>query len=96
MPDGKPAAVPSDSLGGQNTRRIAGGARSSRAHSAIFKKLRRADRRITALDKAIFYETLGGRFWNGSAGKLKKQRDAWDLKRKSFREARKALTNPAS
>jgi hypothetical protein len=48
------------------------------------------------LDRAIFYETLGGRFWNGRAGKLKKQRDAWDLKRKSFREARKAFTNPTS
>lgn len=81
-----------DSLGGQNTRSIAGGARSSRAHSAIFEKLRHADRRITALDKAIFYETLGGRFWNGRAGKLKKQRDAWDLKRKSFRTLRKGLT----
>jgi hypothetical protein len=85
---------PSDSLGGQNTRSSAGGARSSRARSAIFKKLRNADRRITTLDKAIFYETLGGRFWNGRAGKLKKQRDAWDLKRKSFRELRKAFTNP--
>lgn len=96
MPNAKPSATPSDSLGGQNTRRIAGGARSSRARSATFKKLRHADRRITALDKAIFYETLGGRFWNGRAGKLKKQRDAWDSKRKTFRALRKALTKPTS
>jgi len=65
MSDGKPAAKPSGSLGGKNSSMTAGGARSSRAHSAIFEKLRNADRRITALDKAIFYETLGGRFWNG-------------------------------
>lgn len=70
----------------------AGGARSSRARSAIFEKLRNADRKITKLDRAIFYETLGGRFWNGRANKLKKQRDAWDLKRKTFRETRKGLT----
>ena len=89
-------ATPRDSLGGQNTRSSAGGARSSRAHSAIFKKLRNADRKITDLDKAIFFATLGGRFWNGRAGKLKKQRDEWDSKRKTFRALRKALTKPTS
>ena len=96
MPNAKPSATPSGSLGGQSTRSSAGGARSSRAHSAIFEKLRHADRRITMLDKAIFYETLGGRFWNGRAGKLKKQRDEWDSKRKTFRALRKALTKPTS
>jgi len=96
MPDGKPAATQSDSLGGQNTHRSAGGARSSRAHSAIFEKLRNADRRIAKLDKWIHFETCGGRFWNGRANKLKKQRDGWDLKRKSFRALRKALTKPTS
>ncbi len=88
----KMTAIPSGSLGGKNPSVTAGSARSSRARSAIFEKLRNADRRITKLDKAIFYAALGGRFWNGRANKLKKQRDAWDLKRKTFREMRKGLT----
>lgn len=78
-----------DSLGGQNNHRSVSGARSSRALSTIFRKLRNADRRISELDRLLKMATYGGH-WDSRAGKLKTQRDLWDLKRKNIRACRKS------
>lgn len=73
----------SDSLGGQNTGRIAGGVRSSRTRSTLFKKLRRLDREISRLDFRI--KLMGPEFTK----KEQKKRAELDAKRKSVRIARK-------
>ena len=81
-----------DSLGGQNSHGIVSGARSSRALSTIFKKLRKCDREIQTLDGYIFFETMGGRFATKRSVKLKTQRKAWDEKRRELRNERKRYT----
>jgi len=74
-----------NSLGGKNKGGRTTGARSSRASSTIFKKLRELDRKITKID-----ETIRFRAWFSSdIKKLKKQREELDKKRKETRALRK-------
>lgn len=73
---------PRDSLGGQNSYRRVSGARSSRALSTIFKQLQKIDRKISKLDHSI-------RLCPWSKGKLKRQREILDAKRKEIRHKRK-------
>ena len=69
-----------DSLGGKNKGGRTTGARSSRASSTIFKKLKELDRKITKID-----ETIRFRAWLSSdIKKLKKQREELDKKRKEL------------
>jgi len=75
----------SDSLGGKNGPRRGAGARSSRAHSANFNKLRKLDREITNLDLAI--QSLKGSLYCKPfvlAGKIPK-RAALDAERCAVR-----------
>ena len=71
----------SGSLGGQNTVGRHTGARSSRARSTLFRRLRSLDRRISALDAEI-------RLFGGNNRRLK-LREELDAKRKRVREIRK-------
>lgn len=74
----------SDNLGGKNTGRRSGCARSSRARSALFRKLRDLDRRIGFLDLYIKAACSYPRF--DSMIRTQKQRDKLDQKRKETRQ----------
>ena len=75
--------IPRDSLGGQNSHRRVNGARSSRALSTIFKKLRGLDREISILDYRL--RTWGSRY----DPKTHARRAELDTKRKAVRMVRK-------
>jgi hypothetical protein len=79
----------SDSLGGQNSPGRGSGARSSRAHSTLFKTLRKLDHNITSLDKSISIA------WGVNLRRLQSQRAELDAKRKEVRAKRKAAQNDA-
>jgi hypothetical protein len=74
-----------NSLGGKNKGGRTTGARSSRASSTIFKKLRKLDRKITAIDNYLRYSS----WLSSDIKKLKKQREELDKKRKETRALRK-------
>lgn len=80
-----------DSLGGQNSNRRISGARSSRALSTIFQKLRKLDSRITKLDQQI-----SGWFIVNSENSLIKKRKELDMKRKQLRLQRKGYDTTQS
>lgn len=74
---------PRDSLGGQNSHGRVSGARSSRALSAIFKKLQKIDRDLRAIDLRI-------KIWGSPNNqKLLLKRKKLDEKRKNLRMKRK-------
>ena len=75
-----------DSLGGQNKGGRTTGARSSRASSTIFNKLRKLDREISLIDQHIDQFS-----WCNDTYKLNQKRKALDDKRKLVRNARKAI-----
>lgn len=75
----------SGSLGGQNTVGRHRGARSSRARSTIFKKLRKLDSQISVMDRWI--RTA----WGKRLISLQKERSELDAKRKEIRQKRKAV-----
>ena len=77
-----------DSLGGKNNPGHRSGARSSRALSTIFYKLRTLDRKISGLDIFLmnFYSEI---MHKREYLKKKKQRLLLDEKRKSIRVQRK-------
>lgn len=81
-----------DSLGGQNSHRRVSGARSSRALSAIFKRLRDADCAIHWLKYEIrctqVREWWGTRF-DRKLKQLNEQLAKLDAKRKALRHERK-------
>ena len=77
---------PKNSLGGQNNHGRMSGARSSRASSTIFNKLRKLDREISALDKRI-----NGFCWRDDTFKINQKRRDLDNKRKFIRNARKHI-----
>ena len=74
-----------DSLGGQNSHRRVNGARSSRALSTIFKRLRRLDREIAAIDRYIRTH-LG---WVQTTPKMTERRKKLDAERREVRHQRK-------
>tara|TARA_R110000868_G_scaffold389855_1_gene659213 strand:+ start:54 stop:353 length:300 start_codon:yes stop_codon:yes gene_type:complete len=80
------------SLSGKNAGRITGGARSSRANSTLFKKLRELDRKISHL--TTFYNTniyLGifNRFWHRKLKSVREKIIKLDQKRCIVRNERK-------
>ena len=72
-----------NSLGGKNKGGRTTCARSSRASSTIFKKLRKFDREIAAIDRRLIYAY-------NDRGKLLAKRAVLDVRRKLIRNARKA------
>lgn len=89
--------LPRHSLGGQNSRgRPPSGARSSRAASTIFKRLRKLDRRITKLDdefvSSLFFDYMPSS--NGKISKILNRRKKLDEQRKQVRAQRKVLNKP--
>jgi len=78
------------SLGGKNSHRRVNGARSSRASSAIFNKLRNLDRQITDLDKKLHViRQLGYVHYMGVTTKsLEAKRQKLDEKRRIVRHIR--------
>ena len=78
------------SLSGQNSPGRRSGARSSRASSTIFQKLRKLDREISKVDQLL------ARFWfsQSEVKKLKNRREKLDEKRKETRHARKNSKAP--
>jgi len=74
-----------NSLGGKNKGGRTTGARSSRASSTIFKKLRKLDRKITEIDNYLRHA-----FWRADIEKLKKLRKNLDEQRKQTRALRKS------
>lgn len=84
------------SLGGQNSPRRGSGARSSRASSILFKKLRDLDRKIGKLDEYFCFKvhrsSSFSKRWREAypiPPKLQAQRDKLDQKRKEVRALRK-------
>ena len=76
-----------DSLGGQNSHRRVSGARSSRALSTIFKRLRKLDRKISEIDKKIAYwRYVNTKQWPCD---FYAKRVTLDLQRKNTRSERK-------
>ena len=77
------------SLGGQNSDRRISSARSSRALSTIFKKLRELDRKISEIDNN--WKVCCGIGWNFNTPKeIIKKRSELDARRKEIRLKRKA------
>lgn len=76
-----------NSLGGKNSSRRTSGARSSRASSAIFKKLRKLDRQISLIDNWLRIHPL---WWVKSFHQKElTRRERLDEKRKAVRRERK-------
>jgi len=82
-----------DSLGGQNSHRRMSGARSSRALSTIFKRLRATDRQISKLDKQLTNAAYGLILYckAGEVEKLRRKRESWDDRRRELRNLRKSF-----
>jgi len=80
-----------NSLGGKNMDGRITGARSSRASSTIFKKLKKLDREITEIDNKLRYvNMLRYETWlSPDVKKLKQRREKLDQKRKKTRALRK-------
>ena len=78
------------SLGGQNSHRRMSGARSSRASSTIFYKLRKLDRAIGLIDLELsLYK--GWKLMPSYFSRVFKKRQKLDEKRKLIRQQRKKL-----
>lgn len=75
-----------DSLGGKNGHRGVAGARSSRALSTIFKRLRKLDKEIGRIDRMLHGWR---RFCFKQVERLSARRKKLDEKRKEVRWARK-------
>ena len=80
-----------DSLGGQNSHRRVSGARSSRALSTIFRKLRKFDREIASIDFRI--KVYGKEWLIEFDKKTLKRRAELDEKRRKVRLLRKGYTS---
>ena len=81
-----------DSLGGKSTPARGRGAHSSRASSAIFKKLQKLDRKISKLDQQISRSCYFLK--PKDLEKEKVRRQILDQKRKETREERKNGKKP--
>jgi hypothetical protein len=79
---------PSDSLGGKNSGGRPASARSSRARSTAWRKLRKLDRKIAGIDWELW---LAGKFGNPQhIEKLNGKRAVFDTERRKVRHQRKA------
>jgi len=90
----KEASISRGSLGGQNSPGRRSGARSSRALSTIFRKLRNLDREIAAVSRIIATDGRLGMMtpkeWMAKVDRLR----MLDEQRKAVRNARKGYEAP--
>ena len=80
-----------NSLGGQNSHRRMSGARSSRASSTIFHRLRKLDRAIGLIDLELSIYKKWSFGIPSYFLKILKRREKLDEKRKLIRQQRKKL-----